>query len=229
MQTHGFLVQFQRIYFWHDLCWAMAEVKNMIGVIRLSLSLTQELRTEIFRKSIHLLIAMTPLLAQFNITLTMGLLVAGIIVYSFAESLRLQGRRIPLITGMTQMASRQRDQGKAVLGPITLGLGALLCLMLYPEPAATIGIYALAFGDGLSSVVGKLFGRTKIPFTGGKTLEGSLTAFVAIYVSAFAVCSRHDIALYAALVGTFLEMLPLEDLDNLVIPLGTAWIVAVLI
>lgn len=183
---------------------------------------TREIRSELLRKSIHLMVGATPLLASFNLVLTEGLLVAGLIVYTFAESLRLEGRRLPIITRLTQMASRDRDRNRAVLGPVTLGLGALLCLMLYPEPAASVGIYALAFGDGLSSVVGKLFGRISIPGTGGKTVEGSLAAFAAIFLATLSVRIDPLTALGIAAFGTFLEALPLGDLDNLVIPLGTA-------
>jgi dolichol kinase len=71
-------------------------------------------------------------------------------------------------------------------------------------------------------VVGKLFGRVSLPWTGGKTLEGSLAAFAAIFWSAWATGGKLGLALSVALIGTLLEALPLEDLDNLVIPLGTA-------
>jgi dolichol kinase len=37
----------------------------------------------------------------------------------------------------------------------------MLSLLLYPDPAASIAIYALAFGDGLASLVGKLVGRIR--------------------------------------------------------------------
>lgn len=198
----------------------------MNNVMARAVSRTQEIQTELLRKGIHLMVGMTPLLASINLPFTEMLLVSGLLVYSFAESMRMSGKEIPVISKMTRMASRSRDRNKAVLGPITLGLGALLCLLLYPEPAAAVGIYALAFGDGLSSVVGKIFGRTKLPFTGGKTLEGSLTAFLAIFWAAWVVGKDPVLALVVAATGTFLEALPLEDLDNLVIPLGTALVFA---
>jgi len=168
------------------------------------------------------MVGATPLLASISLPVTEGLLVAGLLVFTLAESLRLQGRELPVITQLTRLASRGRDHDRAVLGPITLGLGALLCLLLYPEPAASVGIYALAFGDGLSSVAGKLFGKIQLPGTGGKTLEGSLAAFGAIFWAAWWAGGRPIIALEVAACGTLLEALPLEDLDNLVIPLGTA-------
>lgn len=184
-------------------------------------------QTELLRKSIHVLIALTPSLASLNWSLTVYFLFLGIIFYAYCESERLSGRRLPLITRVTQMASRDRDRNKAVLGPLTLGLGALLCLFLYPEPAATVGIYALAFGDSLSSLVGRTLGRVRLPFTGGKSLEGSLAAFFAIFVSALAVHASLPLAFVVAAAGTFWEALPLEDLDNLVIPLGTGLVYAV--
>jgi len=200
----------------------------MTTVLPRTSSRTQEIQTELLRKGIHLMVGATPLLASISLPITEGLLVAGLVVYTLAESLRLQGRELPLITRLTRMASRTRDRNRAVLGPITLGLGALLCLMLYPEPAASVGIYALAFGDGLSSVVGKIFGRIRMPFTGGKTVEGSLAAFLAIFWAAWWASRDVPIALAVAVAGTFLEALPLEDLDNLVIPLGTALVFSLL-
>ena len=194
----------------------------MITVVSRVLPRTLEIRSELLRKAIHLMVGATPLLASISLSMTEGLLVAGLLVYTFAESLRLQGKELPLITRLTRLASRGRDRDLAVLGPITLGLGALLCLMLYPEPAASVGIYALAFGDGLSSVVGKLFGKIRLPLTGGKTLEGSLVAFAAIFWAAWWVGGNPLTAFWVALVGTLLEALPLGDLDNLVIPLGTS-------
>lgn len=193
-----------------------------------AVSRTQEIQTELLRKAIHLMVGVTPSLAALSLPLTEGLLIAGLLVYTVAESLRLEGRTLPVITRLTRAASRTRDRNRAVLGPITLGLGALLCLMLYPEPAASVGIYALAFGDGLSSIVGKLFGRIHLPFTGGKTLEGSLAAFVAIFWAAWLASRDPILALGVAFTGTLLEALPLEDLDNLVIPLGTALAFSVL-
>jgi phytol kinase len=93
----------------------------------------------------------------------------------------MEGYSVPIVSKVTALAARRRDGDRFVLGPITLGLGALLSLLLYPNPAASIAIYALAFGDGLSSLVGKSFGSVRIPFTGGKSLEGSLTCMVAVF------------------------------------------------
>jgi len=177
---------------------------------------------EFVRKSIHLLIASIPVLASINISITIGLLTAGTLIYSYAETLRCRGSYVFIISNITEMAARERDNNKFVLGPVTLGLGALLTLLLYPNPAATIGIYALAFGDGLSSVFGKLFGKVRIPGLGGKTFAGSLTCFVAVFFTTYAVSGYFRESILIALAATAIEAVPLKDFDNLLIPIGTA-------
>ena len=188
--------------------------KVHMGVARL-----HEVKTEIIRKAIHFLIALCTTLAALNHPLTMVLLMAGTLFYAWVEYLRLSGVNVPLISSVTNMASRTRDKGRFVLGPVTLGLGALLSLLLYPSPAATIAIYALAFGDGIASLVGKLFGRYRPTFLCGKSIEGSIACFAAVFLSAYQVCWDYKIALSAAISATFAEALPIRDYDNLIIPL----------
>ncbi|MDR1654995.1 MAG: phosphatidate cytidylyltransferase [Treponema sp.] len=178
----------------------------------------RELRTEIVRKSIHFLIALSPLLASYNRHLTMLFLMAGTLFYVYLESLRLAGVRVPFVSAITSAASRFRDQERFVLGPVTLGLGALLALLLYPSPAASIAIYALAFGDGFASLAGKLCGQIRPRFLFGKSLEGSCACFIAVCMVAFRVSGDLRVSCIAALTAAAVEALPLEDLDNLAIP-----------
>ena len=188
-----------------------------------------EMRIELFRKSIHIIVAIVPFLAAINITATMTLLAIGTIFYTSAEYLRSEGHEIFLISRITVLASRYTDRGRFVLGPITLGLGAMLALMLYPEPAATIAILALAFGDSISSLVGKLYGNLKIPLTGGKTYAGSLACFFVVLLVALRITGSMVLAIPIAIAATALEALPTRDLDNILMPVGTGFIASKLI
>lgn len=187
-------------------------------------TLSGEIRTEVIRKSIHILIALTPTLAGIigQVT-TMTLLGLGIMAYAVAELLRLRGVEVPVIGYITRQAMRSRDRNGIVLGPLTLGIGALLALVMYPEPASAIAIYALALGDGIASLVGKLFGTIRIPRTGGKSLEGSLACLLIVFVAATLVFPAMAVPRLAliALVATILELLPTKDLDNVIMPVGT--------
>jgi len=177
-----------------------------------------ELKTEIVRKSLHFLIALSPSMAAINRPFTVLFLMFGTLGYTFMEQLRLSGVKIPVISSLTSMASRSRDIGHFVMGPVTLGFGALLALLLYPSPVAAIAIYALAFGDGFASLVGKFFGKWRPAFLCGKSVEGSLACFAAVLVSAYAVSGSMHIALIAAFTATVVEAMPLEDYDNMALP-----------
>jgi dolichol kinase len=204
-----------------------AKMLNSVGSIFSAFPNIQEIRTEIVRKSIHFLIALSPSLAAFNLPFTIIILNIGVLFYTIMENMRLAGIDVPLVSSLTAMASRPRDKGCFVLGPVTLGLGALLSLLLYPSPVASIAIYALAFGDGFASLVGKFFGRLRPAIMMGKSIEGSAACFLSVFIATLALSNQFKTAFIAALTATLVEAMPLEDYDNLALPLAVGLIVQV--
>lgn len=177
-----------------------------------------DLRKEIFRKSIHICTIFVPFaLSKLYWPVIIGLSCV-LFFYVIAEILRTKGIEVPVISEITAAAARKRDENRFVLGPVTLCLGVLLTALLFNPKAASIGIYALAAGDGLASLTGKMFGRLKIPFTGGKSVVGSLTCFFVIFLLSFVVCKNTFMALILGVAGMIAEMLPLKDFDNILIP-----------
>lgn len=156
---------------------------------------------EVFRKSIHLCSAFVPTLLTFAYKPVLALLFAALIFYSFTEFVRLKGINVPVVSRITSIAARKRDENKFVLGPVTLVVGIIAAALLWKPAAARIGIYALAFGDGLASLVGKLIGRIHIPFTKGKTAAGSLACFYAVFISSFCVGKNALVSLILAFVA----------------------------
>lgn len=187
-------------------------------------SYSRDIQTELFRKSIHVLIAFVPFFAEFSVAATVALLGAATIGFAYSEFLRGVGVRVFVISRITIAASRNRDIGKFALGPITLAIGAMLALLLYPEPAATIAIFALAFGDSLSSIVGKIFGRIRIPFSGGKTVAGSIACFLSVLIVSYRITGDLRNSLIISVSAAALEALPLKDFDNILLPVGTGFI-----
>ena len=173
---------------------------------------------EVFRKSIHLCSALVPTLLGIAYKPVLVLLLLALIFYSFTEFVRLKGITVPLISKITSIAARKRDENKFVLGPVTLVTGLIIAALLWDSLPARIGIYALAFGDGLASLVGKLIGRIHIPFTKGKTAAGSLACFYAVFISSFIVGQNAFVSLILATVAMFVEVIPMTDFDNIVIP-----------
>ena len=181
------------------------------------------------RKSLHLLIALVPVLAAVNLPATIALLAMGTIFYSLAEASRRQGNPILVVSDLTLIASRERDMNGFVLGPVTLGLGAMLSLLLYPLPAASIAIFALAFGDGFAGLVGTAVRGPRIPFLNGKTLAGSLACFAAVFIVTFGITSKPADSLIVAAAATFLEGIPAGNFDNIIIPFGVGMVAAKLL
>lgn len=186
--------------------------------------LSSQFRTEVVRKAIHLLIALVPMLAAISVSFTMGLLGAGTLFYIFAEKARREGLSIIFISELTVIASRDQDRDRFVLGPVTLGIGAMLALLLYPGEASVIAIYALAFGDSAASLVGKTVGGIRIPFTKAKTLAGSIACFVTVLALAYRLTGRLSIALVIAAASALFEAMPATDMDNIIIPIGTGFV-----
>lgn len=189
-----------------------------------------DIAKEFFRKGIHICTAFVPLFLKFAYVPVLVLLSLVLCLYIICEIMRMKGKNVPIISAITQAAARKRDNNKFVLGPVTLALGVLITAIAFPLEYAKIGIYALAFGDGLASLAGKLLGHIKIPFTRGKTVVGSLTCFVAIFITTFICHKSCQLALIIAFVGMIIELFPLKDLDNLYIPIilaGLSWLLSI--
>ena len=185
---------------------------------------TQEVRTELIRKAIHILIALVPLTVMLlGRGPALALLGGGVLFYTYTEFQRSRGKSIPFITRITNAATRERDKGKLVLGPVTLGIGAMVSLLLYPEPASVVAIYSLAFGDSISSIIGKTFGKTILPFLQGKTLEGSLACFAVVFFLSLRIMHSVSAAVAIAFAATVFEAIPTKDLDNILMPMGSGF------
>jgi len=183
------------------------------------------MKAELLRKGIHILIALVPLLAAVNRSHTALLLMGGILFYVWAESMRFVGFSPPFVSSVTRTVLREREQDCFALGPVTLGLGALLALLLFPPKVAAVAIYALAFGDSAATLVGTFLGRIRPAFMAGKSLEGSLACLAATAAAAYLVFGDWKIALAAGLVSMVVDTLPFGDFDNILLPLAAGAVV----
>jgi dolichol kinase len=188
----------------------------------------EELKSELLRKGIHLTIAFVPSLAALNRSHTALLLLGGIFLFVCAESLRFLGFSPPLVSSITGAALRKTEEGHFTFAPITLGLGALLSLILFPPQAAAAAIYALAFGDSASSLVGKFLGKRHPAILAGKSLEGCLACFITASLAGFLVFNDWEKAAFVGLASMLVDILPIEDFDNLLMPLAAGFAVTII-
>jgi len=178
---------------------------------------------ELLRKCIHMLIALVPSLAAINRSNTALLLMVGILFYSCAESLRFLGFSLPFISSVTRAVSRKREQGRFALAPVTLGLGALIALVIFPPPQAAAAIYALAFGDSASTIAGKFMGRLRPAFLSGKSIEGSFACFAVSALAAYLVFFDLKTSLAVGFASLLVDALPLREFDNILLPFAAGF------
>ena len=189
----------------------------------ISFSWMQEFR----RKGVHFGAVLVPFFAGINFSITLNLLMTITALFMFSELLRLNGASFPVISFITRLCIRTREQRRFTIAPVTLSLGIIFSLLLFPKLIAGVVITIVAFSDSIATVIGRFYGRLKIPYNHGKSVEGS----IAFLVSAF-ICSIFylplGIALIVSLVSCIIESLPIE-LDNISIPLGTGLFLGLII
>jgi dolichol kinase len=156
-------------------------------------------------------------------------LLAGILVYSVSEILRHRGIIVPVIAPITEKAARRRDANRFVLGPVTLALGALFSLLIFDPLQAKVAILALGIGDSFSSLIGKSFGRIPMPFSGGKSVEGSIFCFGTVLLAVFLLTGKLLPACVIALTTALVEFWPTKDWDNILIPLAAGVVASLII
>ena len=182
----------------------------------------EDLIKETFRKTIHLCAALVPLFARYFFYPTIIALSAITFFYVIFEILRLKGYQIFMISNITGFAARERDKGKFVLGPVTLSIGVISTLLIFPFREASIGIMALALGDGLASLVGKFWGRQHLNISKDKTIAGSIACFTAVFIYNNSIIRSFIKIFFISAIAAGTEALPLKDFDNILIPLVCA-------
>lgn len=129
--------------------------------------------------------------------------------------------------------------GKGSLGTVYFPISLLILVIISfgvlnrPEFGA-FGILILGYGDGLAAIIGKSYGKKELMH--GKTLEGTLTMFLAsllvslilvfVFLNGF---NSIYIAFILAVSATVIELYSPKGLDNLTVPLGSSVILYLLL
>ena len=155
----------------------------------LSSSLKQEISfswmQEFRRKGVHVCSVSIPFLANVSYLSTLKLLIIITIVYTFAEWVRLNGFRIPVLNFVTRLCVRPDERRRFALAPLTLSSGVILSLILFPELIACVVIMIVACADSMATMIGMFYGRVKLPYNRKKSMEGSVAFLLHLYVLSF--------------------------------------------
>jgi dolichol kinase len=95
-------------------------------------------------------------------------------------------------------------------------VSTLACVILFTKPVVLPALIALAVLDGVATIAGIRFGRTRI--YNGKSLEGTIAGIVVTFLVLLLVMPVQG-ALVVAVIAGIIEMFSPVD-DNLVIPVS---------
>jgi len=186
-------------------------------------------RNDYLRELIHGSGAFVPvicsLIGVFSVVLAISAVSA---IYALSELLRIEGRSMPLISGVTRHSASQTELYEFTGAPLYFASGILITLLFFQAPISSAAIAIFALGDSTASIFGSLIPAKFLPFTKGKTLGGSLAGFFfALIAGVFFLPPLY--ALVGAAIAMAIECLPLPINDNVLIPLGVATALALII
>jgi phytol kinase len=136
-----------------------------------------------------------------------------------------------------QAMTRTGNPREILRGPLYYGLVFVVCTILFwrTSPVGIVALMLMCGGDGLADIVGRRFGVHKLPLNPEKSWAGSAAMFSGSFGLALAMLvwfghlgllslplgATAATVAKIALIATFVEALPLRDIDNLTLT-GTA-------
>ncbi|MCX9010178.1 MAG: hypothetical protein OIN66_03545 [Candidatus Methanoperedens sp.] len=168
-----------------------------------------------FRKIIHISGILIPVLAGDGFlgkNLTIAMIMLGFIVYIAVEALKPKISRDTL-----SLVYRDNELTGFSIEPLSYILSVLSLLSLsffIDEKLCFAAIAILAAGDGFAGVIGRRYGKHRLPFNKDKSWEGSVSGFIAASLAGFYFAGA------AALAGSFFGMLAgaVNKHDNIAVP-----------
>lgn len=160
---------------------------------------------------------------------------AALIPFAITAQFALVGLGIVSDQAAVKAMSRTGDRKEILRGPLFYGLAFIALTLLYwkESPIGIIALMLMCGGDGLAEILGKRFGTTPLPWSKKKSWAGLMgmiaggwlfsIGILALYVSAGVFPGPFSGFLFPVtlitLAAAAVESLPLEDIDNITIPL----------
>jgi phytol kinase len=158
-------------------------------------------------------------------------LVPGLITVQFA----LVGFGILKDEAAVKAMSRTGNPREILRGPLFYGIVFVVLTIVYwlDSPIGIIALMLMCGGDGLADILGRRFGKKKLPWAKEKSWIGSFGMFLGGWIFALGIVgifiaqqifpgpmSNYLLPLtLIALIGTLVESLPLKDVDNITVTL----------
>ena len=134
-----------------------------------------------------------------------------------------------------QAMTRTGDRREILRGPLFYGIVFVVMTILfwYKTPTGIVALMLMCGGDGLADILGRRYGKSKLPWSPDKSWIGSLGMFIGglvfsvLIVGIFSAMGIFQGSLMAyifpiaiiAIAGTIVESLPYHDIDNITVTL----------
>jgi dolichol kinase len=178
---------------------------------------------ELARKLIHVFfgLGIAGLVLVLDHTTAMAVLAGGLFFGLIIIDLILRGCTLPLFSAVLDYVDR-RDPlpGK---GALFFAVSTLTCVILFPVAVVVPALVSLAVLDGVATIAGIRFGRTRI--YNGKSVEGTVAGIFITFLVLILFISVPG-ALIVAVIAGIIEMFSPVD-DNLVIPVSICVLLSV--
>ena len=171
---------------------------------------------ELFRKLVHLVfgLAIAGMVLALGQTAAIAVLAGGLFIGVVLVDLILRGYRVPVFSVLVQSLDRSdRLPGR---GALYFAVSALACVILFPVAISVPALVTLAVLDGVTTIVGRRFGRTRI--YNGKSWEGTIAGIAVTIVVLLPFLTSTGAVAVAVLAGIIELISPVDD--NLVIPVA---------
>ena len=176
---------------------------------------------EVLRKIIHIGIGpLIPIAKYLDIDQTSALYFTGIVF--LLTFINYQSKFFPII----------EDVDRKSYGTLFYCLSLFILIYFYwnKDPASLIvGFFIMTFGDGFAGLVGKNFqSKSWFFFKQKKSLLGTMTMFITSLIVVFSLSYFNKYSLNMniftiAFISTFLEQLSIFGIDNLIVPISSAF------
>jgi dolichol kinase len=182
-------------------------------------------QAELKRKSIHLLCSLLPFLYYYYLIREQIILISSTIsiLFLIAEFLRFRNKLSKdLFRRIFDPLLREEEKNNHITGATYLFISATVTFIIFEKNTAVVAVLILTIADSFAAIVGKMTDSGRF-FS--KSLAGSTTFFlISLFIIALFFPAIGLVSVIIAVLITILEALPLRINDNLLISLGTGFL-----
>jgi phytol kinase len=161
---------------------------------------------------------------------------ASLVPFAITAQFALVGLGIIKDEAAVQAMSRSGDRREILKGPLFYGIVFVIITILYwkDNPIGIVALMLLCGGDGLAEIIGRRYGKVRLPWNKNKSWVGSFGMFLGGWLFAIGILEIYILAgIFSPSIGSYLpavtwivlgatlvETLPLSDIDNITITIS---------